>query len=105
MYIEVKDAIYMERGKSGGVFFLFFFCFLCFFGGFGGCIRVKSTIYRQVLEPEQVQEPENGSREQELIVLRLDNVAQAIVGACGIVGVDGDVEVACLRVSARGDQD
>ncbi len=98
-------------------FFFWFFGFCVFCWGFGGCIRVKSTIYRQVLELEQVQEPEqepekepeqepeNASREQELIMLRLDNVAQAIVGACGIVGVDGYVEVTCLRVSARGDQD
>lgn len=36
MYIEVKDAIYMERGKSGGVFFLFFFAFCVFLGVLGG---------------------------------------------------------------------
>lgn len=37
MYIEVKDAIYMERGKSGGVFFLFcFFLLFVFFWGFWG---------------------------------------------------------------------
>lgn len=46
-----------------------------------------------------------GLREQELIVLRPGEVAQAIVQARRIVRVDSGIQVTRLRVSARVDHD